>query len=523
MLVFTLLSETARRHNRIMASIFEALRSRVTNKHDFLQKVQRQRPGNPFYLIVFLLVVMPIAFLISIPATLIALFHRCFCRPTKQSNTLLNTTEVFDITSSQAPYPTRSSRPIDVVVLGATGLAGGLLAEYLLTEHPSTTIAFAGRSKKKLEAVRQALQSKTGVDTSGIQLIVADAFNLTSLFDMCRQAKVIATTVGPFKRFGNLVYHACAHSGTAYADITGEPDWVKHMSKIYDSIAKKNGASLVSYCGVDSVPSEMGATEACAMFQETHGGDVDHVETVVTRFKGGIPAGTFETVVGIVDGTDVVQLPPLNAASNGKAAAMGTTKIVGLFNLPNYSAAFNQWTIPFFMGSTNAAAVRSSNSLVGFAPNIKYTERWGFPDFTSALLTYLSIFLILPIITLPLLRKCGRAIGMLPKAGAGSAAYDEKVMLNGSISFLVAASGKDNNGQNATTALRVSGLGDAGGAFTAVCHGSIAVLLADTTKTKLYGAGLTPVATLGKALSESLLETGLIFLEPVLQDDKLLK
>lgn len=97
-------------------------------------------------------------------------------------------------------------------------------------------------------------------------------------------------------------------------------------------------------------------------------------------------------------------------------------------------------------------------------------------------------------------------------------------MLNGSISFLVAASGKDNNGQNATTALRVSGLGDAGGAFTAVCHGSIAVLLADTTKTKLYGAGLTPVATVKrKALSESLLETGLIFLEPVLQDDKLLK
>ena len=503
-----------------MATIFQALRARATNKKEFLTKVARQHPGNPLYLCVFLLVVLPLYLVVTVPAVLLGLLHRCFVRPKKQSNTQLNTTEVAAMTSEQLPFAERSSRPIDVVVLGATGLAGGLLAEYLVTEHPTATVAFAGRSQQKLELFRQTLQLKTGVDTSHIQIIVADAFHLPSLFDMCRQTKVVATTVGPFKRFGNLVYHACAHSGTAYADITGEPDWVHSMTKMYDGIAKASGASLVSYCGVDSIPSEMGTHEVCRMFHETHGGNVEQVETVVTRFKGGIPAGTFETVAGIVDGTDVVQLPPLPVQARAAVVdhtvspRMGSTAIVGLMQLPTSSTNFQQWTIPFFMASTNAAAVRSSNALVGFAPALRYTERWGFPDFSSAVLTFVGVILVLPWIMLPLLRRGGRAIGVLPKAGAGAAAYDAKIMLSGSVSFLLAASGKDRNGQKAAAAIRVSGLGDAGGAFTAVCHGSIAILLADTTKTQLTGAGLTPMATLGTVLPKALLHTGLIFVEP---------
>ncbi|EKX36389.1 hypothetical protein GUITHDRAFT_78958, partial [Guillardia theta CCMP2712] len=176
---------------------------------------------------------------------------------------ILTSPEVKRLTQQLSPPPERANRPIDIVVMGATGLTGKILAQYLSEIHPEMKIALAGRSLKKLEATRDEL----GIPSSQCQIIIADASNLQSLFDMCKQTKVVASTAGPYKKLGNLIYHACAFTGTHYADITGEVDWVKHMGSMYEGVAKKTGASLVSCCGFDSVPSEIGCFMSCKLFK----------------------------------------------------------------------------------------------------------------------------------------------------------------------------------------------------------------------------------------------------------------
>ena len=268
-------------------------------------------------------------------------------------------------------------------------------AEYLVTEHPSLKIGLAGRTLTKLQTVKDALPGRPDVE-----LIVADTGDAQSLFEMCRRGRVIATTVGPFARFGNLVYHACALSGTHYCDITGEPAWVNHMAKLYGAAARKSGASLVSFSGVDSIPSDLGTYLVCRKFTRAHGAEeaggeggggggsgarIERVEAVVTRFKGAAPAGTIETVAGVVDATDALQSPPAAAHLDGPALPppAGKTKAVGLGGGVSESAAFVQSTTPFFMATTNASAVRSSNAAAGYAKDFEYTERWGFPDATK--------------------------------------------------------------------------------------------------------------------------------------------
>jgi short subunit dehydrogenase-like uncharacterized protein len=503
-------------------TIFDALRARADGDRDAcLARVARQRPGRPPLCVALAaLVAVPVALALALPLALAALAARCLCcRPAPRGRGTLDCEATAAVTAAQAPFPPRAARPVDVVVLGATGLAGGLLAEFLLAEHPDKRIALAGRSRAKLAAVRARLGA------ADAPLIVADATDLQSLFDLCRQVQVVASTVGPYKRFGNLLYHACAHSGTAYADITGEADWVRHMAKIYDPVARRTGASLLSFCGVDSVPSEMGAIEACRRFRSAHGGaEPTHVETVVTRFKGGIPAGTLETVAGVVDGTDTLQRRPAGSGRGTARPKRGRTTIAGVLGGPSRSRAFQQWTTPFIMAHVNANTVRTANARVGFAPGgITYTERRGWPDLSAAVTDYATMACALPFVALPLLRRCGRALGALPAAGAGAAAYSEKVMLTGSVAFLVAASGKDASGGAAVSALRVSGLGDAGGAFTAVCHGTIAALLCDAEAKIPAGAGLTPAATLGEALPAALQATGLVFIESLAADDAVLR
>ena len=147
-------------------------------------------------------------------------------------------------------------------------------------------------------------------------------------------------------------------------------------------------------CGVDSVPSDVGSFVAAQRLKAEHGEatTVTHIEAVMTKFSGGAPAGTVETVAGVFDGTDVLQKAPLGSEKK-ESARLGNTTMVGLNALIDRSSAFNVWCIPFFMAGANSNTVRRSNALLGYAPNLKYTERWGFPDFSAAFGTLMGFLL----------------------------------------------------------------------------------------------------------------------------------
>src|SRR5438045_9434737 len=106
-----------------------------------------------------------------------------------------------------------SSPKFDIVVYGATGFTGQLIAEYLASQYKNDANlkwAMAGRSKDKLAAVRDAIGAP-----SDTPLIVADASDVASLQARVDQAKSAVTTVGPYLPYANPLLTACAASATA--------------------------------------------------------------------------------------------------------------------------------------------------------------------------------------------------------------------------------------------------------------------------------------------------------------------
>src|SRR3569623_2930592 len=149
-----------------------------------------------------------------------------------------------------------SSKKYDIVVYGATGFTGRLVAEYIAAHYrddKQLRWAMAGRSLDKLKSVRDAIGAPA--DTP---LIVADASDAASLKAMAERTMSVITTVGPYQLYGEELLAACVATGTDYFDLCGEPIWMRQMIDKYDDAAKESGARIVFSCGYDSVPFELG-------------------------------------------------------------------------------------------------------------------------------------------------------------------------------------------------------------------------------------------------------------------------
>src|SRR6056297_2310720 len=103
----------------------------------------------------------------------------------------------------------------DLILLGATGFTGRLVAEYLLERYgvdAELRWAIAGRSATKLEALRRELQGEK--PAKALPILVADNHDAESLEQLVLQTRVICSTVGPYAQHGTLLVEACADSGT---------------------------------------------------------------------------------------------------------------------------------------------------------------------------------------------------------------------------------------------------------------------------------------------------------------------
>jgi short subunit dehydrogenase-like uncharacterized protein len=105
-------------------------------------------------------------------------------------------------------------REFDVIVYGATGFTGRLVAEHMLSTYGvgrDVRWAIAGRSRAKLEAVRVEIGAP-----EGLPLVVANASDPASLATMTKSTKVVITTVGPYQLYGEPLVKACAEAGTGW-------------------------------------------------------------------------------------------------------------------------------------------------------------------------------------------------------------------------------------------------------------------------------------------------------------------
>src|ERR1700710_1550664 len=182
------------------------------------------------------------------------------------------------------------SSEFDIVVYGATGFTGQLVAEYLAANYrgdQDLKWAMAGRSLDKLASVRDAIGAPA--DTA---LIQADASDPASLKAMIDQTGSVLSTVGPYQLYGSELVAACAASGTDYLDLCGEPVWMRQMIDAHEATAKSSGARIVFSCGFESIPFELGVFFCEATAKKIFGAPVSRVKGRVRGMTATVSGGT---------------------------------------------------------------------------------------------------------------------------------------------------------------------------------------------------------------------------------------
>ncbi|GGX68067.1 saccharopine dehydrogenase [Litorimonas cladophorae] len=265
-----------------------------------------------------------------------------------------------------------SDREFDVVIYGASGFTGRLVAEYLQAEYGGTNLkwAMAGRNVEKLSAVRDEM----GV-SKDIALIAANSDDPASLAEMAARTKAMITTVGPYQLYGEPLLKACAEGGTDYVDLCGEPAWMKDMIDRYDDVAKKSGARIVLSCGFDSIPFDLGVLFHQNHSIAKHGGACENIRCRVRGMKGTFSGGTaasfMETMKRAQKQPEILDWlkDPFSLSPESGAPQPPIHK-------PMEEADLGSWATPFIMASINTKNVHRSNALLDYryGRDFKYGE-----------------------------------------------------------------------------------------------------------------------------------------------------
>jgi short subunit dehydrogenase-like uncharacterized protein len=262
----------------------------------------------------------------------------------------------------------KPSSKFDIVVYGATGFTGQLVAEYLVSRYSGKNTAkgdpkwaMAGRNLDKLASVRDAIGAPA--DTA---LIMADAGDPASLKGMLDQTQSVLSTVGPYQLYGSELVAACAATGTDYLDLCGEPVWMRQMIDAHEATAKSSGARIVFSCGFDSLPFELGVFFCQETSKQTLGAPVTRVKGRVRAMKGTFSGGTAASIKA----TFAAAARDLSLVAMLKNPFVLTPGFEGPKQPPGNKPLFDQeldgWTAPFVMSTINTRSVHRSNMLMGF-------------------------------------------------------------------------------------------------------------------------------------------------------------
>lgn len=267
----------------------------------------------------------------------------------------------------------KSDREFDLIVFGATGFTGRLVAEYLhLSGAAGVRWAIAGRSLDKLGQVRDAL----GLPAS-VALLQADAADAAALQALVRRTRAVITTVGPYQLHGEPLATACAEAGTDYVDLCGEPLWMARMIHKLTPLAEKSGARIVFSCGFDSIPFDLGVVYLQAEALARFGAPLPEVRGRVARLKGGASGGT---LASMMETLEAVKREPalLKVMANPFALTPG---FKGPRQPADQDAGFDDWADawsgPFLMATINTKNIHRSNALRGhpWGTGFVYSEK----------------------------------------------------------------------------------------------------------------------------------------------------
>ena len=399
------------------------------------------------------------------------------------------------------------SRDLDLVLYGATGYTGQVVAEYLLRHAPPTLKwAIAGRSESKLQAVQMALVAQGLPAAAELPRIVASSDDEPALKKLAARTTVVITTVGPYAKLGMALVRACATEGTHYVDLTGEVQFIRRSIDECDAITQASGACIVHSCGFDSIPSDLGTLLLHQHFVDGGHGGLARATLYVDSMRGGISGGTAASASSLFDDAaasryvrelvvDPYALSPDRETDRGPDRNDDPRA--------HFDQAIGKWTAPFVMAQVNTRVVRRSNALLGYpyGKSFRYRERMvtkaGTKGMALARATSLGL---LGAVALGSVAP-GRALfrKLVPASGAGPTRAQREAG-----GFVITVRGEATDGTSG--AVRIVGKSDPGYGETATMLAESALLLVSGATTR---GVTTPAAALGLPLIERLRAAGM--------------
>jgi len=267
-----------------------------------------------------------------------------------------------------------AERELDVVVWGATGFTGRLVAEHLAERYGARgglAWALGGRSEARLQGLRAEL------GCPDLPIVLGDSDDPASLAALAGRTRVVCTTVGPYARHGSGLVAVCAARGTHYCDLSGELPWIRRMIDAHEGAARASGARIVHCCGFDSIPSDLGVFFLQREMQARNGAACSRIKCRVKGLRGGLSGGTAASLLGVLAEAQAdpavrrLLADPYALNPEGRRGPDGPDRLA-----PARDADFDAWTAPFVMGALNTRVVRRTNALLGdaYGAGFRYDE-----------------------------------------------------------------------------------------------------------------------------------------------------
>jgi short subunit dehydrogenase-like uncharacterized protein len=265
----------------------------------------------------------------------------------------------------------------DLIVFGATSFVGQILTRYLVEQFGTQRAlkwAIAGRSESKLAGLRNSL----GLGAGKLPVLVADAADDAALRRLCKDTRVVISTVGPYALYGEPLVKACAETGTDYCDLTGEVQWIRRMIQAHEPAARESGARIVHCCGFDSIPSDLGVFFLQQQARQRFGKPCSSVKMRVKGARGGFSGGTVASLLNVVKEASADPALRRELANPYSICPPDYAPAVRQPNVKSaaYDADFDAWVAPFVMSGINTRIVQRSNALSkqAYGADFRYDE-----------------------------------------------------------------------------------------------------------------------------------------------------
>lgn len=387
------------------------------------------------------------------------------------------------------PTPRPAERDLDVVLLGATGFVGRLTARHLATHAPAgVRWALAARSADSLETLAAEL---AGAACPPVTTVTVDVTDTDALESLARRTTVLATTVGPYLRYGSEVVAACARSGTDYLDLTGEAEFVDRTWLDHHETAVASGARLVHACGFDSVPHDLGA-----QFTVEHlSPDVPIAVRGVVRASAAFSGGTYQSALTAISRSKEAQETARARRAKEPRPEGRTSRAIA--SRPHRDPDLGYWLLPLPTVDPLVVA-RSGVALDEYGPRFTYAHYAGIRTLHRAVGLGAGVAGLAAAVKVPPLRR--RLEARVPAGTGPSAARRARSWFT--VDFI-----GEGGGRRVHT--RVAG-GDPGYDETAVmfAESALCLLLDDNPPT---AGQVTTAVAMGPRLRARLVRHGMVF------------